>query len=71
MEENFKAFDQLRQMGYLIGEMIWNFADFATPQGKCYFYFPLTSLHASFSAWTILFPPTNVDVEEGHFAIHF
>lgn len=36
MEENFKAFDQLRQMGYLIGEMIWNFADFATPQGQCY-----------------------------------
>lgn len=34
MEQNFKAFDQLREMGYLIGEMIWNFADFATPQGK-------------------------------------
>ena len=34
MEENFKAFDKLRQMGFLIGEMIWNFADFATPQGK-------------------------------------
>ncbi|XP_032789501.2 beta-glucuronidase isoform X1 [Daphnia magna] len=32
MEQNFKAFDQLREMGYLIGEMIWNFADFATPQ---------------------------------------
>ncbi|XP_057378859.1 beta-glucuronidase-like isoform X2 [Daphnia carinata] len=32
MEQNFKAFDQLRQMGFLIGEMIWNFADFATPQ---------------------------------------
>jgi len=43
MEQNFKAFDELRKMGYLIGEMIWNFADFATPQGKtnvifyCYF----------------------------------
>lgn len=34
MEENFKAFDQLRQLGYLVGEMIWNFADFATPQGR-------------------------------------
>ena len=34
MEQNFKAFDELRKMGYLIGEMIWNFADFATPQGK-------------------------------------
>ncbi len=34
MEQNFKAFDQLREMGFLIGEMIWNFADFATPQGQ-------------------------------------
>lgn len=34
MEENFKAFDQLRSLGYLIGEMIWNFADFAVPQGS-------------------------------------
>lgn len=33
MEENFKAFDKLRDMGYLMGEMIWNFADFAVPQG--------------------------------------
>jgi len=32
MEENFKAFDKLRDMGYLMGEMIWNFADFAVPQ---------------------------------------
>ncbi|EFX75346.1 hypothetical protein DAPPUDRAFT_108006 [Daphnia pulex] len=32
MEQNFKAFDQLREMGFLIGEIIWNFADFATPQ---------------------------------------
>ena len=45
MEQNFKAFDELRKMGYLIGEMIWNFADFATPQGKTatnvifYYYF--------------------------------
>ncbi|XP_018570900.1 beta-glucuronidase [Anoplophora glabripennis] len=28
----FKAFDQLRQEGWFIGEMIWNFADFKTSQ---------------------------------------
>ncbi|KAF4520950.1 hypothetical protein B566_EDAN008761 [Ephemera danica] len=32
MKENFKAFDTLRQQGLLNGEMIWNFADFATAQ---------------------------------------
>ncbi|KAL7635567.1 UNVERIFIED_CONTAM: hypothetical protein RMT77_014636 [Armadillidium vulgare] len=32
MHENFKAFDTLREMGFFLGEMIWNFADFATPQ---------------------------------------
>lgn len=33
--EHFKAFDDLRaNVNYFIGEMIWNFADFATPQGK-------------------------------------
>lgn len=32
MKENFRAFDQLRQEGILIGEMIWNFADFMTKQ---------------------------------------
>ncbi|PSN36674.1 Beta-glucuronidase [Blattella germanica] len=31
--EHFKAFDKLQKQGFLIGEMIWNFADFATPQG--------------------------------------
>ena len=44
MEQNFKAFDQLREMGFLIGEMIWNFADFATPQGKWYFVIVLSWL---------------------------
>ncbi|KAF4520951.1 hypothetical protein B566_EDAN008762 [Ephemera danica] len=33
MKENFKAFDKLREQGLLNGEMIWNFADFATAQG--------------------------------------
>ncbi|XP_042211012.1 beta-glucuronidase-like isoform X1 [Homarus americanus] len=32
MLQNFEAFDELRKKGYFIGEMIWNFADFATPQ---------------------------------------
>jgi hypothetical protein len=31
-------------MGFLIGEMIWNFADFATPQGKWYFVIVLSWL---------------------------
>lgn len=34
MVQNFEAFDELRSRGYFVGEMIWNFADFATPQGK-------------------------------------
>ena len=58
MEQNFKAFDQLREMGFLIGEMIWNFADFATPQGKWYFYIVLSWLikkvsviHAYMTIW--------------------
>ncbi|XP_046391225.1 beta-glucuronidase-like isoform X2 [Ischnura elegans] len=33
MREYFKAFDNLRSKGFFIGEMIWNFADFATGQG--------------------------------------
>ncbi|OXA64937.1 beta-glucuronidase isoform X2 [Folsomia candida] len=33
LKEHFKAFDALRQNGTLIGEMIWNFADFMTVQG--------------------------------------
>ncbi|XP_071538657.1 beta-glucuronidase-like isoform X2 [Panulirus ornatus] len=33
MVQNFEAFDELRSRGYFVGEMIWNFADFATPQG--------------------------------------
>nr|XP_045617692.1 beta-glucuronidase-like isoform X2 [Procambarus clarkii] len=32
MIQNFEAFDELRSKGFFIGEMIWNFADFATPQ---------------------------------------
>ncbi|XP_049786983.1 beta-glucuronidase-like [Schistocerca cancellata] len=30
--EYFKAFDRLRETGYFVGEMIWNFADFKTGQ---------------------------------------
>ncbi|KAK3859234.1 hypothetical protein Pcinc_034635 [Petrolisthes cinctipes] len=32
MIRNFEAFDELRSKGYFVGEMIWNFADFSTPQ---------------------------------------
>ncbi|XP_047991676.1 beta-glucuronidase [Leguminivora glycinivorella] len=32
MSEHFKAFDQLRQAGFFVGEFIWNFADFKTAQ---------------------------------------
>lgn len=32
LKQHFKAFDYLRNQGFLIGEMIWNFADFATQQ---------------------------------------
>lgn len=34
LREHFKAFDQLRTNTSFIGEMIWNFADFMTAQGK-------------------------------------
>ncbi|MPC12549.1 Beta-glucuronidase [Portunus trituberculatus] len=34
MLQNFEAFDKLRSQGFFVGEMIWNFADFATPQGS-------------------------------------
>lgn len=33
MKEHFRAFDELRDEGWFIGEMIWNFADFKTDQG--------------------------------------
>lgn len=33
MMNHFDAFDYLKKQGYLIGEMIWNFADFMTGQG--------------------------------------
>ncbi|KAG6452779.1 hypothetical protein O3G_MSEX007782 [Manduca sexta] len=32
LSEHFKAFDQLRPEGFFVGEFIWNFADFNTPQ---------------------------------------
>ncbi|XP_028146418.1 beta-glucuronidase isoform X4 [Diabrotica virgifera virgifera] len=32
LSEHFKAFDQLRNKSWFIGEMIWNFADFNTAQ---------------------------------------
>lgn len=32
LAEHFKAFDHLRQDGFFVGEFIWNFADFKTPQ---------------------------------------
>ncbi|XP_044253134.1 beta-glucuronidase-like [Tribolium madens] len=32
MSKHFQAFDQLREEGFFIGEMIWNFADFKTDQ---------------------------------------
>lgn len=32
MQEHFKVFNSLRD-DFLVGEMIWNFADFATKQG--------------------------------------
>ncbi|XP_058802755.1 beta-glucuronidase-like [Phymastichus coffea] len=32
MSNHFKAFDQLREQGFFIGEFIWNFADFRTAQ---------------------------------------
>ena len=60
MEQNFKAFDQLRQMGFLIGEMIWNFADFATPQGQWYFLL-------KDSSWQAKVPASAVDVFSGAF----
>lgn len=37
LKENFKAFDNLRRAGDLVGEMVWNFADFQTAQGKIKF----------------------------------
>ncbi|XP_012265973.2 beta-glucuronidase isoform X2 [Athalia rosae] len=32
LSKHFKAFDQLRNQGFFIGEFIWNFADFRTAQ---------------------------------------
>lgn len=35
LDEHFKTFDSLIANNIpLLGEMIWNFADFKTPQGK-------------------------------------
>jgi len=36
MSRYFDAFDNTYAKGYLIGEMIWNFADFATKQGPLF-----------------------------------
>lgn len=38
LHKHFPAFDYLRTNGHLSGEMIWNFADFATPQGGKFVY---------------------------------
>ncbi len=35
MEEHFKVFDNLRDQ-FLVGELIWNYADFMTHQGIKY-----------------------------------
>nr|CAD7598626.1 unnamed protein product [Timema genevievae] len=32
LKQHFPVFDKLRGEGFLLGEMIWNFADFQTPQ---------------------------------------
>ncbi|CAH1376183.1 unnamed protein product [Tenebrio molitor] len=32
LSKHFEAFDQMREEGFLLGEMIWNFADFKTEQ---------------------------------------
>jgi beta-glucuronidase len=37
LNNHFQAFDKLNQLDILIGEMIWNFADFLTPQGTDFF----------------------------------
>jgi hypothetical protein len=34
LSKHFEAFDQLREEGFFIGEMIWNFADFKTDRGS-------------------------------------
>ena len=34
LKSHFLAFDKLRTSGILSGEMVWVFADFATPQGN-------------------------------------
>ena len=39
LHKHFPAFDYLRSNGLLAGEMIWNFIDFATPQGTVSFLF--------------------------------
>lgn len=34
MSKHFQAFDKLRSEGFFIGEFIYNYADFNTPQSK-------------------------------------
>jgi hypothetical protein len=36
LTEHFAAYSELRQKGWFVGEMIWNFADFMTDQGTQY-----------------------------------
>ncbi|XP_069689811.1 beta-glucuronidase-like [Periplaneta americana] len=36
LSKHFEAFDRLREEGYFIGEMIWNYADFNTDQYNYY-----------------------------------
>lgn len=40
--EHFEAFDSLREDGNLAGELMWNFIDFNTPQGKLFLWLQLT-----------------------------
>ena len=44
MSQYFKGFDYLYDQGFFIGEMIWNFADFATPQGWLFSGWHIASL---------------------------
>ena len=34
LSKYFQAFDEMREEGFFIGEMIWNFADFNTDQSN-------------------------------------
>lgn len=34
MSKHFEAFDKLRNLGFFIGEFVYNYADFSTAQSK-------------------------------------